>query len=72
MENKNFIQNPSKKTLIVFSSIFLIGWSLLYYSAIDDNGNFEGFNPIIWFILLSNLFVVGNLYRNYFNAKKLK
>lgn len=72
MENKNFIQNPSKKTLIVFTLLALIGWSLLYYASCDDNGKVVKFNLMIGFIVLSNILVLINLYANYFRNKKSK
>lgn len=69
MKNQNFVQNPSKITLIIFTSMFLLGWSLLYYSATDDNGEFQ-FNLFIGFIVISNMIVLIQLYVNYFRKRK--
>lgn len=70
MNNKNFLENPSKKTLLIFTLISVIGWTLLYYGMTDDNGKITKFNLMIGFIILSNFVVVLKLYINYFKNKE--
>lgn len=68
-ENQNFVQNPSKMTLIIFTAIFLLVWSMLYYGLRDDKGEFQ-FNLVVGFLLMSNVIVLMKLYFNYFNNRK--
>lgn len=70
MENKSFLENPSRKTLLIFTVVSVIGWALLYYASTDDNGKIVKFNFMLGLIILSNFFVLLRLYINYFKNKK--
>ncbi len=70
MENKSFIENPSRKTLLIFTVTSVIGWALLYYASSDDNGKIVKFNLMIGLIILSNFYALLRLYINYFKNKE--
>ncbi|GEM_PF-5198509 len=69
MGNKNFLENPSRMTLLIFTVTTVIGWTLLYYASTDDNGKIVKFNFMIGLIILSNFYVLLRLYSNYFKNK---
>lgn len=70
MADKNFINNPSKATLIFVTIFAVIGWLMLIYASIDEIGKPSNFSLLFVMLILSNILILINLYRNYFKNKK--
>jgi hypothetical protein len=71
IENKNFTLNPTKKTLILFTLIWVIGTGLIIYAISDSFGEsfFQKKYGLLYLMLIGSTFTVAKLYYNYFKNK---
>jgi len=70
---RNFIKNPSKKDLILFTSLWLLGIILLTLSTTDlfTESFFQKKHFIIYFLMIGSTVTTGKLYFNYWKNKNL-
>lgn len=68
---RNFIKNPSKKDLILFTSLWLLGIILLTLSTTDlfTESFFQKKHVIIYFLMIGSTVTIGKLYFNYWKNK---
>ena len=64
----NFLKHPSKKVLIVFTALWIIGISLLTLSMTDlfTEPFFQKKYFMLYFIIIGSTIVIGKLYVNKF------
>ena len=70
---KSFITNPSKKNLILFTSLWLFGLILLALSTTDlfTESFFQKRYVMIYFLMIGSTVATGKLYINYWKNKNL-
>lgn len=70
----NFIQHPTRKNLFVFTSLWLLGTSLLVLSMTDlfTESFFQKGYSGIYLILISSTTFLSKLYINYWKTSKIK
>ncbi len=70
----NFIQHPTRKNLFVFTSLWLLGTSLLVLSMTDlfTESFFQKGHSGIYLILISSTTFLSKLYVNYWKTSKIK
>ncbi|TXF75060.1 hypothetical protein [Chryseobacterium sp.] len=69
---ENWVHNPSKKTVIIFSTLSVIGitLNLLAMSDLFTETVFQSKYLMMWFIMVANVFVVATICINYFNKRR--
>ena len=70
---RNFITNPSKKILILFTSLWLLGITLLILAMTDlfTESILQRKYVMVYFLMIGSTIVTGKLYFNYWKNKNL-
>ena len=70
---RNFITNPSKKNLIIFTLLWFLGIVLLTLSATDlfTESFFQKKYVLIYFLMIGSTITTIKLYKNYWKNKNL-
>jgi hypothetical protein len=68
---RDFINHPSKKTLILFTLLWFIGTVLLILSTTDvfSNSFFQKKYMMLYFLMICSTIMVIKLYLNYWKQK---
>lgn len=72
-DKRNFMKNPSIKSLILFTSLWFIGITLLTLSTTDlfTESFFKKKYVMIYFLMIGATIATGKLYFNYWKNKNL-
>jgi len=70
---RNFITKPSKKILILFTSLWIVGITLLILSMTDlfTESFLQKKYIMIYFLMIGSTITIGKLYFNYWENKNL-
>ncbi len=70
-KNRNFVESPSKKHIILFTSLWLLSIVLLVLSATDlfTEPFFQKKYVMIHFLMLGSTLAIGKLHLSYWNCK---
>lgn len=72
MKEDNFLTNPSKITLIIFTVVQFIAVSLLILASFNEDGSFDKPNILNLFFVFAGTWAVAKLYINYFRNRNIK
>lgn len=70
---RNFIKNPSKKNLILFTLFWLVGILLLTLSTTDlfTESFFQKKHIVIYFLMIASTITIVKVYFKYWNNQNL-
>lgn len=70
-DNRNLVENPTKKSLVLFTSLWFVGVVLLVMATTDlfTESFFQRKNGMIWLLMIFSTMTIVKVHLNYWSTK---